>query len=570
MSKKIAAVRSAAANSLLHFYRLRALGLCLPAAGGLMLAAIPAAHAMPLYDGSQYGNNWEVYLNTTVNYSGFYRVGHPSAILESGKTNANGNDGDANFHKDGIVGNIFSILPVLDIKNQNFGMHFSGEYFINTVYLQGNQNNQHATINSIVSSPTSFATETRQANGSNGRMLDAFVYDSWNFGDQEFSLKAGQQTLFWGQSLFFGTNGISGGQAPIDSIVAQSLVNPQTQQIYLPDGQIVVTYQPNQTYTLQGYYQYQWQPTTVTGVGSYFSQSDVTGPGSSRIVAVAGTTDTNGRYFYQGKALTPPSQNGQFGASIQAQYGPYDIGLFGLRYDSKTATVYEYASAKPVVRPAGEQIGTYKEVYPRDIQLYGASVSTDIGATNLAGELSARRNMNLAGSAPVIKPGGNPGNANSDPLYPVGNTMTGLVSAVYGSPTLAWAPGGVSVASEVEYVRVLGVTANKAALAPGRTSSAAAFDVQVTPAYYNVLPKLELTFPVSVKYNFAGNSQMDPTMNHGTGQVTFGIVATYHTNWIASLNYIGYFGKPATSQLTPEGAPNADRSYMTLNLQHTF
>ena len=563
MSKKIRSVNRAEGRKLL---RVSGLGLGLPAA----LAAAPCAHALQLYDGSTHGNNVEINLNITTSYTGLYRVQQPSDILVSGSNNANGNDGDANF-RHGVVGNTFEILPVLDIKDQSFGMHFSGEYFVNTVYLQGNQNNQPGSVNPAVAKDTDFASETRKANGLNGRMLDAFVYDSWAFGNgQQFTLKAGQQTLFWGQSLFYGTNGIAGGQAPIDVVSASNLVNPQTQQIFLPVGQIVATYQPNSTYTIQGYYQYQWEPYALNGVGSYFSTSDVTGPGGYRLIAASAGTE-NFYLIKNGKDLTPPSQNGQFGLSLQAQYGNYDVGIFGLRYDNKTPNVYINAPTATSATPGGLAVGQYKLVYSRDIWLYGTSVSTTIGATNVAGELSMRTHMPLIGSASAgIQTADNPGDANSNQLEPLGNTMTALGSFIYGSPALRFDPGGITLLGEMEYVDVFRVTANKDLLQPGRTSSAASFDAEVEPAYFEVLPNLELQFPLQLKYNFAGNSEMDSTMNHGTGNWSVGVVATYRESWDASLSYVGYFGTPGTNPLDPEVAGSPDRGYLSLNLQHTF
>ncbi len=550
---------------------LRGCKLVLPVAGtawALTIAAPVSAGAFQLYNGQAAGNNLEISLDTTVSYSAFDRVGVPSKIITQ---DYNANDGDLNFQH-GIVGSVFEALPVLDIKDGDMGAHFSGEYFINTSYFHSNQNTSPATVNPFNINSDGFAPETKQSNGNNGRMLDAFAYDSFHFGDggdQTITLKAGQQTLFWGQSLFYGTNGIAGGQAPIDVVSAQDEVNPQSQQIFLPVGQGVVTYQPNQTYTFQGYYQYQWEPDSLQGVGSYFSSSDVVGPAAQRIIAEAGATQASTFYLYNQKALTPPSQNGQFGLSAQAQYGNYDVGLFGLRYDSKTPTVYTYIGANTHGQANG--IGTYKLVYPRDIQLYGASVSTTIGATNVAGELSTRRNMDLVGSpSPVFSPDTSIGGANAGALYPVGNTLTGLASFIYGSPELRLVPGGVTILGEIEYVKVLSVTANKAELAPSRSTAASAFDLEATPAYFDVLPKLELQFPVSISYNFAGNSEMDSTMNHGTGQVTAGVTATYSATWIASLTYVAYYGSPASAADLPSSALNVDRSYVTLNLQHTF
>src|SRR5579862_7379894 len=316
MSKKTGSVNRAKGRK---FSRLGHLSLSLPA----VLAVAPAAHAFQVYDGTSKGNNWEINLDITASYTGMYRVGNPNQTLVSGIINTNGNDGDANL-RHGIVNNTFEVLPVLDIKNGSFGMHFSGEYFVNTVYLTSNQNNQPAwTINPNVASSNSYSSQTRESNGNNGRLLDAFVYDSWNFAHgQQFTLKAGQQTLFWGQSLF-STNGISGGQAPIDLVQAQNLVNPQSQQVFLPVGQIVATYQPDQTYTIQGYYQYQWEPYAFQGVGSYFSTTDILGPGGYRLIA-ANINGLGTIYLNRAKDLSPPSQNGQFGLSVQAQYGNYD------------------------------------------------------------------------------------------------------------------------------------------------------------------------------------------------------------------------------------------------------
>ena len=562
MSKKLRPVRGTKGGRNSYKYRLYGLGLSLP----VVLAVVPAAHALQLYDGRSNGNNLEINLDITASYSGQMRVGRQTQVLVSGASNANGNDGDANFRQGSITDNQFEVLPVLDIKDQNFGMHFSGEYYINTVYLGTNQNNQASTVNPILGKNTNFASETRTANGNNGRMLDAFVYDSWNFGAaQVITLKAGQQTLFWGQSLR-STDGISGGQAPVDVLSASQLNNPQAQQVFLPVGQIVATYQPNTTYMIQGYYQYQWEPYNFAGVGSYQSGTDVLGPGGYRIIAEPGL------YLLRTKDLSPESQNGQFGLSVQAQYGDYDIGLYGLRYDNKTPNVYVNVPSHIQPTPGGLAIGQYTAVYARDIWLYGTSLSTTVGATNLAGEISLRTHDPLVGStAAGMQKAGDMGNANSNPLYPVGNVVVGLINGIYASPSLMLAPGGITVTGELEWDNVIRVTRNPQLLAPGRSSEAASLNLSVTPAYFEVLPHLELQFPVDLSYNFAGNSQVNEAMNNGTGNYSFGVTATYQETWNASLIYQGYFGKAGTNPSVAHiSASPPDRAYVSLSLQHTF
>src|ERR1700734_3715712 len=128
MSKKIGSARGTKGRRFSQLRRLSGLGLGLPAA----LAAAPAAHAFQVYDGASSGNNIEINLDITTSYTGLYRMGHPSAILATSTNNPAGYQGDANF-RHGVVGNLFSILPVLDIKDGKAGIHLSGEYFVNTV-----------------------------------------------------------------------------------------------------------------------------------------------------------------------------------------------------------------------------------------------------------------------------------------------------------------------------------------------------------------------------------------------------------------------------------------------------
>jgi hypothetical protein len=548
---------------------------CLISAGiaGLLLTAAPEkAQAVNLYDGSQVGNDLEINLDTTVSYTGEYRVNDPSAVLTSPNnlSSANGNDGDANF-RHGIVGNLFEAVPVLDIKDGDYGAHFSGEFYLNTPYLGTNQNNQASTLNSFnVAKNTDFTPETRTANGLNAELLDAFVYGAQHFGaDQTVSLKVGRQTLLWGQSLFFLPNGIAAGQAPFDAVTAQNEVDPETQQEILPVGQAVLTYSPNSIVTIQGYYQFEWRPDNYEGVGSYFDSTDILGPGGQRIIAA--TLPGENLYLFRLKDLDPPCQNGQFGLAVQATLARYDVGLYALRYDSKTPAVYESGNppGTPVIVPTanGMSVGNYQVVYPRDIQIYGASVSTTIlgdSGPQVAGEISGRRNMPLASTA-LISTAANPGNANSDPLYPVGDTWAAQASVTYLSSGIPLDPGGVVFAGEIAYNHLIDVTRNRAALATGYQASAAAINSVVTPTYYDVLPHLTVAFPIGLEYNLLGRSIVVPTMYHGTGTLDFGVTGTFETNWIAGLNYQDYLGKP-----DPITNGLADRGFVSLNLQHTF
>jgi hypothetical protein len=541
----------------------------LPIAALLLAVAPQGARAFNVYDGTSQGNNLEINLEIGTSYTGQLRVNSPSTLLK------NAEDGDANFQH-GVVGNLFEVVPVLDIKDGDYGAHFSGQLYLNTPYLGTNQNDLSPYSSAIYTDKqTDFTSATRNVDGMNAQLLDAFVFGQHDFADgQSLQLKVGRSTLFWGQSLFFPSDGISGGQAPINVISAQNLINPQSQEVFMPVGQAILTYQPVPGTTIQGYYQYEWASDYLQGEGAYFNGNNILDRGASYLTlanegaVTIGLTRTND--------LKPPPQNGQFGISVQQEMGNWDTGLFVERFDAKTPEVGISPTSPlgPIQGAVASALstGTYTIAYPLDTWLQGISTSTTIGPVNVAGELSFREHQPLVsnnGGVYIILPGQN---INSNPGYPVGNTWDAQLSGIYVSPGLPLDPGGVALSGEIILNHLISVSDNRwsafaggTGLATGGQATAGAFDISVTPTYYGVLPNLQITLPVSLTYDYLGRSDVDSSLYHGNGVFDVGVTATYKVNWIASLTYQDYLGKPNTVTNTL-----ADRGFVALNLQHTF
>jgi hypothetical protein len=528
------------------------------------------SHAAQLYS----GDALEINLDTTFEYSNDFRVNGVSANVSDKYLNVNSqnsNDGDQDFQH-GMTSNRFEVTPVLEIKDGNFGIHISGETYIDTAYLQRNTNDSPDTINSFVTSNRNFAPSTVAVDGRNAQLLDAFAYDSKSFGaedGQTITVKVGRQTLLWGQSLFFTNNGIAAGQAPIDINNALTLANPQASQVFLPVGQVVGTYQPNQWLTLQGYYQFEWRPDQFSGVGSYYSALDFFGPGADRLISALVPTPSGNLpvYLTTGHQATPGGGNGQFGLSAQFQLGNFDFGFYGLRFDAQSPEFYVYPAAVPTAGPAGLDVGRYDPVHQKDIQIYGTSLSTTVGPVNVAGELSGRMHQDFFSSPVVFLPGMN---ENSKPGYAYGSTLNGQISAIYLTPGLPLMPGGAAILGEVEANRVLSVT-NKQELVPGRTADAIGIDVSFTPTYYEVLPNLDVNIPISMVWYPTGRSQFDNTMNAGTGVLDIGVTGTFRTVWQSGISYKDYLG--STTPFVATGAskqPLADRGNVSFYIQRTF
>lgn len=61
--------------------------------------------------------------------------------------------------------------------------------------------------------------------------------------------------MIWGESLFFGANGIAGGMAPVDVVKAQSVPNTQFKEITRPVNQLSGTFQLTDDVSLGAFYQ---------------------------------------------------------------------------------------------------------------------------------------------------------------------------------------------------------------------------------------------------------------------------------------------------------------------------
>lgn len=527
---------------------------------GLILSSPHLARAINLYSGTVGGQDLEINLDITAEYSNMIRTNSPASVLTNSLT---ASYGDLALQH-GLVDNTFSAVPILDVRWGTWGMHFSGEAYLDTPYLTTNQYDSSIPPSAIVNKPNDFSSGTRNQQGENWYTLDAFISKGFNVDGQAVTLKVGRQTLLWGQSLIFTNNGIAGGMAPQNINTELSQPGALANQIYLPVGQVVLTDQVNNVLTLQGYYQFQYAPNTFEGAGAYFNANDFLDKGAAYLILAKdpyyGVIPGLPAYFTASRTSdNRPYGNGQFGISAQLTLGNYNWGLYALRFDAKNPELYLNNFHGPLPT-------NYNLVYPRDIAIYGASLSTDIGAANVAGEISGRTNQPLTGGAGENIDGA--GNANSNPLYPVGDTLEAQMSTIYVSPGLPLDPGGITFDGEIQANHVLAVTKNQNLIAAGRSSSAASFAAFVTPTYYGVLPNLEVQFPLTLIYNVLGRSMMDASMNHGTGQYSFGITGIYRTTWQATLQYQGYLGKPDPN--LAGDASLADRSWVGFNIQHTF
>lgn len=153
--------------------------------------------------------------DNSIKYSGGLRVKgiDPTIVADT-----NLDDGDRNFHR-GLVSNRFDLLSELDNTYKNVGARVSAAAWYDSVYNRSNDKNSPNTVNSFSVSPNQFTNATRNLMERKGEILDAFLFlKNDPASETAYSVRAGRHTIIYGESLFFGANGIANAQSPVDLV----------------------------------------------------------------------------------------------------------------------------------------------------------------------------------------------------------------------------------------------------------------------------------------------------------------------------------------------------------------
>src|SRR5690606_30888940 len=100
---------------------------------------------------------------------------------------------------------------------------------------------------------------------------------------------------------------------------------------------------------------------------------------------------------------------------IRFKAGDSEYGFYAAQFHDKMPQFY----VRPGVNVKPGSVGDYVMVYGENIRTVGASFSTLLGETNVAGELSFRDNMPLVGSGiTMILPGNTTADGDDNAAFP--------------------------------------------------------------------------------------------------------------------------------------------------------
>lgn len=519
---------------------------------------------------SDYSLRWD----NTVKYTAAGRVKDRSAGLTSPAA-ANLDDGDRNFGK-GLISNRFDLLSEMDlVYKRRYGLRVSGAAWYDQVYNESNDNPGFAggAFPNNRSVPyNQFTAATKRLHGRKADLLDAFVFGSFDLGDTQLNLRAGQHSVLWGESLFFGANAIAGAMAPVDVIKLISVPGTQFKEAIRPVPQVSAQWQLMNDVSLGAFYQFGWKANRLPAVGSYFSGIDLNPDGGEALYNAPGNP--------MGVRLgdQKPKDRGQGGMQLRYSAANTDFGLYLVRFHNKSFQQVNNLA----MGAGGPYVQSYQLPYHEGITAFGASASHTFNAMQVSIEGSIRRNQDLVSSQAVdvglLAPGGAlTSNNSNNPAYAVGKTAHINVSTIWTLPSTPLAREA-TLLGEVIWNRVLSVDKNPSAVDPNSTRDAFAMRVLVEPTYRQVLPGLDLGVPIGLGYSPKGSRSrvLGPALPpEKGGDFTVGLNGSYLNVWRFSLTYTHFFGAEAPLLV---GIPPAlsyrqnlkDRDFVAFSLRRTF
>ncbi|THG86375.1 DUF1302 domain-containing protein [Pseudomonas sp. A-1] len=587
-------------------------------ATAIMLASLPAAHAVEIDTGSE---DWSVRFDNTAKYN--YGVRTESA----GKRflgSPNNNDGDYNFRKSGTnITNRVDLLSELDvIYQESMGFRVSGAAWYDKAYDNTgsnsnpfvNGNGDQSGINPGIGglpgtgvplgSPHLSNYAQRYYSGPSGEILDAFVFYKTEVGEQSvFSTKIGQHNLFWGETLLNPVHSLSYGQSGLDLAKLAASPGTEAKELFVPRNQISASFQVNPELTIGAQYFLEWDAARLPEAGTYYGGSDLVGEGAQSFLL--GHTGTPGLIPVQGALTTirrgddlNPDKRGDWG--VMAKWSPEWLdGTLGVYYrnsseilpqawlDARGLTVT--GAGGPIANLYNSlQTATYQFAYADDIDIYGISLSKEIAGISVGSDLNIRHNMPLASIPAIVSSTSSTGLGNGFGLLPPRSAGTGVIYDVPGDgdglsatgDTLHWTLNGLmtigdtplfdaaTLLGELYYSNLLELDGNNEALYKGKSTYRGidkptrdnwGIGVNFTPTWYQVVPGVDLSMPVSVNLGLDGVSPVQGGGAEDTGNYSVGLSAAIYNQYFVDLKYVDAFGeaKACHDGQTDGSTPNA-------------
>ncbi|AOE49307.1 DUF1302 domain-containing protein [Kangiella sediminilitoris] len=312
-----------------------------------------------------------------------------SGVVPDGAWSNNSDDGNLNFNKGDFFSQVAKGTHELDIRHKDgdYGLFARGLWYYDRVLMD-----KELRFRDLDTYPegayAAGETTARKEQGYDARMLDVYAWSTWDLSDYSImQVRLGEQVVSWGESTF-----IQHSLSEANAVDLRTLRNPgaELKEAFIPSSMLWASAEwisdSGSSLTLEGFYQFEWEPVRTDEPGTYFATRDFLGLKGSEV--------------HLGFAQFPEGQPGT--VAIRSETRPADDdGQYGMKvgYFTEMGTEWgfyymNYHNRRPIISAnAADQTGTVYGFleYPEDIQMLGISMNTatDSGIS-VAGEVSYR------------------------------------------------------------------------------------------------------------------------------------------------------------------------------------
>jgi len=339
---------------------------------------------------------------STLSAGASWRTEDPSdRVVSPGNTNGRGraasstaDDGNLNYDQGDMYSLLVKGVHDLRLDADRYGFFTRFKYWYDYALDKEKVNHGHAATNYEANSrlDTSRFEDLAQKDGF--EFLDYYAYANFDAGDVPLELRAGNMVLSWGESTFIqnGVNVIN----PFD-VTALRRPGSEIKEALLPVGMVYGNAGLTYNLSVEAFYQYEWQRTIVDECGTFWNAADPYGGGCNYLTASTNSSDRE--QFLTGFTIPrigdkEASDSGQWGIAARYFVEALNSSEFGFYYVNVHNRTPIFSGRNPTENFGAPFIfgadPAYFFEFPEDIDVWGLTFATNIGAWAWSGELSYR------------------------------------------------------------------------------------------------------------------------------------------------------------------------------------
>ncbi|NBW41565.1 DUF1302 domain-containing protein [bacterium] len=299
----------------------------------------------------------------------------------------NGDNGNLNYDHGDVTSVVGSITNELDLSYDRTSLFIRTFGFWDwMVMTQGTER-------------TSFSPSAERFAGGDFRLLDAYVTQDFNIGDEgALTIRAGQQVINWGESTFIPNGLISIN--PVD-VTRLRTAGAALQNALIPMPAIDFNYSVDENLSFEAFYQFRFDHTDLEPEGTFFSTTDIASPGGNTVLLGFGAPGIPDNPAPYGLGVAGPvgiavargsdrdaGNQGQFGLAARwfvPELNDTEFGLYWTHVHSRVPLIGAVTGSLAGLG-AGDYAASaeYFIEYPEDINTIGASFNTQVGSEGTA------------------------------------------------------------------------------------------------------------------------------------------------------------------------------------------